>query len=246
MALEDRFVVSCEHAGNRVPPPYRELFAGREALLASHRGWDIGILSLARRLASSMTVPLVATEVTRLLVDTNRSLGSRTLFSEISRPLPAAARQELLRRYYHPYRQEVEAQVVRGMAQGRVLHLSIHSFTPIFAGTERRVDVGLLYDPRRPAEAGFCARLREELGRVAADLRVRRNHPYRGTADSLVTALRRSHPGERYLGIEIEINQRFAEQGGESWAHLQDLLVEALGTLAREGRGQEGVPDCAV
>ena len=228
MALEDRFVVSCEHADNRVPAPYRALFAGHEALLASHRGWDVGILPLARRLAEALGVPLTATEVTRLLVDTNRSLGSRTLFSEISRTLSAAEREKLLRRYYHPYRQAVAARVAAAAATGRAVHLSIHSFTPVFAGEKRRVDIGLLFDPRRFAESAYCRRLQQELRKRSPQLRVRRNHPYRGTADSLVTALRRRHGEERYLGIEIEINQRYPAEGGERWAHLQELLIETL------------------
>ncbi len=44
-------LVSCEHAGNQIPAPYQALFANRQSLLTSHRGYDIGILPLARKLA---------------------------------------------------------------------------------------------------------------------------------------------------------------------------------------------------
>ena len=44
-------LVTCEHGGNRVPKEYRRLFAGWEPVLASHRGYDPGALTLARELA---------------------------------------------------------------------------------------------------------------------------------------------------------------------------------------------------
>jgi hypothetical protein len=37
---------------------------------------------------------------------------------------------------------------------------------------------------------------------------VRRNAPYRGDSDGLTSALRRERSAERYLGIELELNQR--------------------------------------
>jgi hypothetical protein len=43
---------------------------------------------------------------------------------------------------------------------------------------------------------------------------VRRNYPYRGNADGLTTALRRVHGADRYVGIEVELNQRLLGSGG--------------------------------
>ena len=31
-------VITCEHGGNRIPAPYRDLFHAHQALLDSHRG----------------------------------------------------------------------------------------------------------------------------------------------------------------------------------------------------------------
>jgi hypothetical protein len=57
-------------------------------------------------------------------------------------------------------------------------------------------------------------------------------------ADGLVTALRRRF-GERYLGVELEVNQRFALCGDEALASIDEALAEALrrarsGCLIRE------------
>src|SRR5690606_36771859 len=85
-----RVVVSAEHAGNRVPAEYRALFRGREALLASHRGWDPGTATLAAALAHRLGAALFLADVTRLVVDLNRSPSHPGVFSEITRALSDA------------------------------------------------------------------------------------------------------------------------------------------------------------
>ena len=40
----DALIITCEHGGNEVPAAYAPLFAGHEALLPTHRGWDAGAL----------------------------------------------------------------------------------------------------------------------------------------------------------------------------------------------------------
>lgn len=221
-------VVSCEHGGHAVPPAYAELFAGHEALLASHRGWDPGAAQLARELAKSLGVrPLVAT-VSRLLVELNRSPGHPRLFSAITRPLPKAAREAIVADYYQPHRQAVTQAVAEGLAaHGRVLHVACHSFTPELHGVARNADVGLLYDPGHGAEQRFALAWQAELLRAAPALRVRRNFPYRGAADGLPTWLRRRF-GAGYAGLELEINQRFPLGLAEGWDRLRGVLITTL------------------
>jgi hypothetical protein len=59
-------------------------------------------------------------------------------------------------------------------------------------------------------------------------LRLRRNYPYRGRSDGLASLLRRRFPVEAYVGLELEVNQRFVEQGGVAWEALRASLVESL------------------
>ncbi|HTO59218.1 MAG TPA: N-formylglutamate amidohydrolase, partial [Pseudomonadales bacterium] len=70
---EARVVVTCEHGGHRIPPRWAALFERRRTLLESHRGWDSGALTFARKLAKALDAPLVANTTSRLLVDLNRS-----------------------------------------------------------------------------------------------------------------------------------------------------------------------------
>ena len=70
-----RLLVSCEHGGNRVPKAYAPLFAGAADVLATHRGFDIGALEVARAFGRRLGVTPFTATTTRLVVDLNRSPG---------------------------------------------------------------------------------------------------------------------------------------------------------------------------
>lgn len=222
-------VLACEHASKRVPLRYQKLFRGRATLLDSHRGWDPGALDLARTLARRFEAPLFRGVVTRLLVDLNRSLQSPTLFTEYSLRLPEKERVELLSRYWEPYRHALRNQVEEQLRAGnRVLHFSVHSFTPRLRGEARNTDIGLLFDPSRSAEERFCRSLRAELRREFDDLQIDMNEPYSGVSDGLTSTLRAELPRTRYLGIEFEVNQRFARGERARWKSLSAGIGRAL------------------
>jgi predicted N-formylglutamate amidohydrolase len=224
-----QLVVSCEHGGHRVPSAYERLFAGRQALLASHRGWDAGALELARELAAASGAPLHAATTTRLLVDLNRSIGHPQLFSEITRALPRTQRDEVIDRHYRPHRNAVEGAIAGLIASGKkVVHVGSHSFTPVLDGERRTADVAWLYDPRRPGEVAFARSWMRALSSLHPGLRLRRNYPYHGRADGLTAALRTRHADAQYLGIELEVNQRFVAAGDAAWRHLRRALVDSL------------------
>lgn len=221
-----RAVVSCEHASDAVPRRYRERLRIPARVLQSHRGSDSGSLALARRLAKRLDAPLVAARATRLLVDANRSLHHPRVFSSWSERLSATDRERAVREHWQPHRDGVVAAVQRLVDAGeRVLHLSVHSFTPRFAGEVRAIDVALLYDPSRAFEREFAAAWLAALGARRQDLRLRRNAPYRGTSDGLTTALRQRFPAKVYAGIELEVSQRFPKGPPGAWRRLCGDLV---------------------
>lgn len=222
-------LVTCEHGGNRIPAQYRALFAGRQALLDSHRGYDAGALHMARQLAHQFRAPLVSATVSRLLVDLNRSIGHRALFSDATRDLSRTERANILAAYYVPYRRQVEALVAKAIAAGRrVVHISSHSFTPILDGCARHADIGLLYDPERPGERALCAKWSALLAPAMAPLRVRRNYPYQGRNDGLTLRLRRQHAASRYVGVELEINQMHVTAQHRFPSGIRRAVAESL------------------
>jgi predicted N-formylglutamate amidohydrolase len=230
-----RLILTCEHGGNRVPVEYKHLFRGRARLVRSHRGWDVGALDLARTFQRGLSTHLCYATTTRLLVDLNRSLGHRRLFSEVTMRLPQADKERILAKYYYPHRGRVEAWIARQVSRGyRTIHLSCHTFVPRLAGITRTADVGLLYDPGRSEEGRLCAGWKSALGTLRGDLRVKRNYPYRGTADGFTTYLRRRFPDHAYAGIELEVNGRWPVlMPAAAWRALRRDLVTTLAASAK-------------
>jgi predicted N-formylglutamate amidohydrolase len=229
-----RFVVTCEHASRAVPKRFAPLIAGYEATLASHRGWDEGALPFARRLAKKLGAPLVAGNVTRLLVDLNRAeTNRRGIFGSIGKAADEVDRQWLLERRHRPYRAAVVDAIREGLGGGPVLLLSIHSFAPERDGIVRNADVGLLYDPARSIEKERALAIEE--GIVAHGDRVRRNYPYRGISDGVATAMRKvfSIDPDRFAAVEIELNQRLRDEPGRL-PTIADLVAAALTPTGRK------------
>jgi predicted N-formylglutamate amidohydrolase len=226
-----RLLVTCEHASCAVPATLRQL--GLPApVLRSHRGWDPGALGIAKTIARALGVPPMAGGWSRLVADLNRSAAHpRVIAARVDgRPVPgnqltAAEREARLRQYWQPWRRRLERQAIVASRRGPLLHLSVHSFVERLGGVERANDIGLLCDPARAAEVALCRDLAVALR--MAELRVRRNFPYFGDTDGVTTWLRALLPRSRYLGIEIECNQRLARTAaGER--RLARALTQAL------------------
>lgn len=208
-----RVLLTCEHGGHEVPTEVRALFAGADDVLRSHRGWDPGALALFEALRP-LADRALAGSTSRLVVELNRSLNSPALFSAFTRDLPPAQRDHLLDEHYTPFRTaSADAVAAWRSDQHRVLHLSVHSFTPVLDGRSRMMDIGLLYDPARDWERTLAEVWEQQLHREAPDIVIRHNEPYKGTDDGHTTALRAVHP-DGYAGIELEVNQRFASPDG--------------------------------
>ncbi|MCC6158552.1 MAG: N-formylglutamate amidohydrolase [Deltaproteobacteria bacterium] len=219
---EWRVVITCEHAGRTIPAfVRREVRIPRDTLM-SHRGWDAGALDLARRFRDDLHAPLHAFSITRLVVDANRSPESPEVFSEYSRALDDAARTELLDRHHARFRDKVLRLITRLQNRGiGVIHLSVHSFTPIWKGRARPTDIGILFDPKSRDEAMFARSWMRRL-RGAGDWAVHANKPYRGTDDGHTTTLRDVNVNG-YVGLEIEINRKFVDTSG--WSDLCTHVV---------------------
>jgi predicted N-formylglutamate amidohydrolase len=225
-------VLTCEHGGNRIPAEYRPLFSSRaaQAALATHRGYDLGALPVARALARRFDVELVASEWSRLLVDLNRSVGHARLFSEFGATLDREARSRVLQRYYTPHRERV-AEQVRAQSRGGVLHIAMHSFTPELDGAVRNADIGILYHPEFPGERAVGEYWQQILMRRAPELRVRRNYPYLGRSDGLHAYLRRRFGSEIYWGLELEANQALLVGSPQTRAAATRAISDSLAEL---------------
>lgn len=223
-------LLTCEHASKDVPARYAEWFEGRERVLDSHRGWDPGAAELARKLGRALRVPVIAGRWTRLLIDLNRPPGHEEILSHFVGGLEDDERARLIDEVHARHWARVTERLLELGERGRrrVVHLGVHSFTPVRRGERRLLDVGILFDPERAAELDFAERLRAAIEARDGRLRVRFNEPYLGIHPGLTTALRKIVGDPGYAGIELELNQRFARGVEERWRDVQHVIVDAV------------------
>lgn len=207
---------TCEHATNQIPNSYQDLFKNAGPTLRSHRGWDLGVFPVAQEWARFFGAPLISGRFSRLLVDLNRAEQNAGVFSEYTRGLPARELYQLLRTYHRPHWEAVRAMQSKFLKksshpQKKLVHIGVHSFTPVYHGYERKTDIGLLFDPARPLEAALARRWQKNLQRMS-DFTVHCNRPYLGTGNGIVSESRKIYSPHKYLGFEIELNQKLLDK----------------------------------
>lgn len=227
-----RVIVTCEHASPRIPESCRADLVPYAAEQETHRLYDWGAAEVARPLARAFKAPLFLGDVCRLAIDLNRSLDSPELHAPPIRDGEPSRRARLAETRYKPFRAAALAAASEGVAQcGRILHLSVHTFTPVLDGARRSVDIGILFDPDRAEENRLGLAWIEALRTARPDLRIHANQPYEGKADGHTTALRAQYPDAQYSGVEIELSQALPlRRDARAWAAL---LAETLRSCLR-------------
>ena len=212
-------VLTCEHAGRRLP--FRGRVApGEQSVLASHWGWDLGAWALTGDLARRLDASAVGGRWSRLLIDLNRRMDDPTLIlpragdTELSwnRDLPLEEIERRFLRYHAPYHQEVDRLILRRrLRECRPLLVAMHTFTPMLGRRRRCFDAGVLYEHHRGLAHRLGRKLRGE------GLTVRYNQPYSGVAGMMYSAERHgTHHGLPCL--ELEFNQSLFDQPGAARA----------------------------
>lgn len=216
-----KLLLTSEHGGNILPKEFKQLIPKK--VLLTHRAIDIGANDLALFLQKKTKAPLVSNLISRLLIEFNRSLHHRQLFSSYSKTLPPSVKKRLIDELYLPYRRDVKKKI----GKKETLHLSIHSFTPKLRGKVRAFDIGILYDPKRELEKAAAHYLKKLLAKRGWSVRL--NAPYKGASDGLTTSLRSEFKEKRYLGIELEVNQKLFKMGKSSIKRdIADAILELL------------------
>jgi predicted N-formylglutamate amidohydrolase len=220
-------IFTCEHAHYQVPRAALPFFTASAITLKSHRGYDAGALKIAHHLSKEFRAPLIAGQYSRLVVDLNRSADLPEVHSKFLN-CPNSVCADLIRAIHVPFRQHTSNVIRRSLSLKRqVLHLSVHSFTPVINGKRRKpCDIGILFDPSRTIEKTFSLELKRTLKRELPSLHCRFNYPYKGTSDGHTTALRQQFSGQVYAGIELEFNQAWIKRNinsGTLKAKLQSI-----------------------
>lgn len=217
----------CEHASLAIPDELDELGLSPEAR-RSHIAWDIGARDVALSLAERMDAPLVSGALSRLVYDCNRppeagdAIPERSEAFEVpgNRALDETARAERVARVHDPFHASVEA-----AAEGRAALITIHSFTPVFHGARRAVEIGFLFHSEgRLAEAAMSAEAAR--GRYHAAL----NEPY-APSDGVTYTLQRHGEDKGLPALMVEIRNDLIDAPEAAMAmaeHLSGTLSRAL------------------
>jgi predicted N-formylglutamate amidohydrolase len=186
------FVFVCEHASNRFPAKWGTLGLTPAARRA-HIAWDPGALGLARGLARQLQGVLVHCAVSRLIYDCNRAPnapGAMTARSENydipgNRNLTADARAQRTASIYLPFHMALHSLIADRLARGLpTVVVTIHSFTPVYFGKRRDVELGVIHDADRTFAKIILAQARAQ-----TQLRAELNAPY-SAADDVTHTLR--------------------------------------------------------
>jgi predicted N-formylglutamate amidohydrolase len=224
-----RIVLVCEHASNVVPSNFNGLGLSRQQL-QSHIAWDLSALSTAKLMAKKLDATLVASQVSRLLYDCNRppeSPSAIPLTSE-NQPIPGnvglsmEARQQRVTDYYRPFEAAVAKQV---SSMGTPLIITVHSFTPVFLGQQRQVEIGVLHDQDSRFADAFLQQVLTD-----AQFNIQRNQPYAPTDGVTHTLKHHALPGG-LANVMLEIRNDLIEsstQQKQMAAYLTKHIVLAL------------------
>jgi predicted N-formylglutamate amidohydrolase len=233
------FVLVADHAGKAIPRRLGDLGVSA-AELARHIAWDIGIAGVTERLSAVLDATAVLQTWSRLVIDCNRdpswfsAIPAVSEFTEIpgNAHLTDADRSARIGEIFRPYHDRITSLLDARVAAGRhTILVSMHSFTPVFKGETRSVEVGVLYYRRTR-----LAEILLELLRAEGTLNVGENVPYALTGDSDYSV---PFHGERrgLEHVEIEIRQDLitSPEGQSAWAdRFARLLTAALPHLASD------------
>src|SRR5262245_53735942 len=233
------YLLTCDHYGRLIPRVLGDLGVS-ESDRVRHIAWDIGIAGVAEQLSDHLGAHLIAQRYSRLVIDCNRppevassipSISEATVIpgnEKLSGEAAAIRRREI----FDPYHRRIEEIIDARLHRRRpTVLVSLHSFTPVYAGIARPWHIGTLYHRNRTLPQLLLQHLRAE-----GDLVVGDNEPYAvsDTTDYTIPV----HGEMRSLintGIEIRQDLIGDWSGQQQWAErLARILKDIEETLRKE------------
>ena len=226
------FLLTCDHYGRLIPRLLGDLGLP-ESELVRHIAWDIGIAGVAEALSDQLGAHLVAQRYSRLVIDCNRPPAVASSIPRISEATTISGNEGLsreaaeLRRQiiFDPYHRRIDEVIDQRIHQGQpTVLVSLHSFTPVYAGIARPWHIGTLYHRDKHLPPLLLKLLRAE-----GDLVVGDNEPYAVSDETDYTIpVHGEARGLMNTGIEIR-QDLIGDPGGEkAWA---DRLARILGEI---------------
>ncbi|WP_208990669.1 N-formylglutamate amidohydrolase [Pseudovibrio sp. Tun.PSC04-5.I4] len=222
-------VLVCEHASKTIPASLDGLGLSRKAA-ESHAAWDPGALAVALLLSKQLDAPLVAQRISRLVYDCNRppeapsAMPEKSEIYDVPGNVCLSDEQRLTRteQYYRPFQRAVRKALDGKLAASQSpIMVTVHSFTPVYNGKQRDVELGILHDDDTRFADALLAVLEGN-----TDFNVQRNEPY-GPEDGVTHTLVCQAQSRGILNVMIELrNDLIAKVEGQE--KLAKLLGDAI------------------
>ena len=226
------FFLTCDHYGRLIPRALGDLGVP-ESELTRHIAWDIGIAGVAEALSRHLDAHLIAQHYSRLVIDCNRPPDAASSIPRISEATTISGNEGISReaaltrrtQIFDPYHRRIDEIIdQRGSAGLPTVLVSLHSFTPVYAGIARPWHIGTLYhrDTHLPP-------LLLKLLRAEGDLVVVDNEPYAVSDETDYTIpVHGEARGLMNTGIEIRQDLIGDVAGEKAWA---DRLARIFGEI---------------
>ncbi len=225
-----RWLVTCDHASNRVPPEVGGTLGLSDGEMGRHIAWDIGAAEVSARLAALLDAPAILSTFSRLVIDPNRGEDDPTLVMKLydgtivpgNRQVDDAEVARRLALFHRPYHTALARLAAR---RPDTVLCAIHSFTPRLMGRAPRPwHIGVLHATDGRIAAPLLARLRAE-----PDLCVGDNEPYSGHLPGDSMDRHGLLPGRPHVLIELRHDLITTPEGQHAWAErLAPILDVAL------------------
>lgn len=241
-------IILCEHAAHNIPEQYQNLGLDPDHR-HSHAVWDPGARAVALKLAQELEAPLIASRVSRLIYDCNRppeavsAIPERSEVIEVpgNRNMTVAQRATRVNTVYRPFCDAVTAVLVDREARHLPTALiTIHSFTPVYHGQARTVEIGILHDDDSRLADAILAQ-----SHCLPHRNIQRNAPY-GPSDGVTHSLRLHGIRHGLANVMIEVRNDLLATASAQETIANELLMlirPALASLEPGNPWQGGACD---
>ena len=229
-------VIACDHAGRRIPRALGSLGL-TDTELESHVASDVGVEGRATRLAQRLEATLVLQTYSRLVIDCNRTPGSkesiteRSEWGQVEGNLDLTPEQVEARRtaVFDPYHAALDALVrARRSAARPLILVALHSFTPAYRGIARPWHIGVMHRTDTVTAKALLAGLRRDERLLVGD-----NEPFALDDERDQTlAVHGAARGIAHVGIQIRQDLIADESGQTTWAGRLASLLRQIGATA--------------
>ncbi len=233
-------VLICEHASNFIPSFLHDLGLSSKGML-SHAAWDIGAYEMACKISELLDAPLIASKVSRLVYDCNRAPESGVGIPSKSEKIEVPGNKNLSKNeindrinfVYEPFHELINQTIYHpnrvslSKQHSSPAIITLHSFTPVYFGEERSVELGILHD-----KDDCLAKLMMQEAISRTQLKTEFNSPY-DVSDNVMHTINKHAREQDFMNVMIEVKNDLLSNSSDINKIATDLSIVIKEALAK-------------